>query len=322
MTSIGLKRRSINKDLLQTIILFSMLGVIILIAGILKPGFLTAKHLITVAHDTSIIGIAAIGQTVVILTGGIDLSVGATMLLTDAVGAMLSGGENRIIPILICLGLGLLIGAINGAGISFLRIPPFVMTLGMMIILTGAIFIFAKTSGFASPILRYLSVEKVGNIPILIIIWLFLTVIMAVIMRLTVFGRETYAIGSNPVASYHSGIRNKIVILIVYIISGIFAAIAGLFLLGYTGVPELTYRGGGLGSNYTLSSIAAVIIGGTVFVGARGGVERTLFGVLVLKILFSILTMMGISEPGQLIAQGVIVMLISGIYIRLERSRF
>jgi ribose/xylose/arabinose/galactoside ABC-type transport system permease subunit len=112
------------------------------------------------------------------------------------------------------------------------------------------------------------------------------------------------------------------VILIVYIISGIFAAIAGLFLLGYTGVPELTYRGGGLGSNYTLSSIAAVIIGGTVFVGARGGVERTLFGVLVLKILFSILTMMGISEPGQLIAQGVIVMLISGIYIRLERSRF
>ena len=322
MTSIGLKRRSINKDLLQTIILFSMLVVIILAAGILKPGFLTAKHLITVAHDTSIIGIAAIGQTVVILTGGIDLSVGATMLLTDAVGAMLSGGENRIIPILICLGLGLLIGAINGAGISFLRIPPFIMTLGTMIILTGAIFIFAKTSGFASPILRYLSVQKVGNIPILIIIWLFLTVIMAVIMRLTVFGRETYAIGSNPVASYHSGIRNKIVILIVYIISGIFAAIAGLFLLGYTGVPELTYRGGGLGSNYTLSSIAAVIIGGTVFVGARGGVERTLFGVLVLKILFSILTMMGISEPGQLIAQGVIVMLISGIYIRLERSRF
>jgi len=244
------------------------------------------------------------------------------MLLADAVGAMLLGGENRIIPILICLGLAILIGAINGAGVAFLRIPPFIMTLGMMILLTGAIFIFAKTSGFASPILRYLSVEKVGNIPILIIIWLILTAIMAVIMRLTVFGRGTYAIGSNPVASYHSGIKNKIVILIVYTISGLFAGIAGLFLLGYTGVPELTYRGGGLGSNYTLSSIAAVIIGGTVFTGARGGVERTLFGVLVLKILFSILTMVGISESGQLIAQGVIVMLISGIYIRLERSRF
>jgi len=322
MTDIGLKRRNINKDILQTIILFSMLVVIVLVAGILKPGFLAAQHLITIAHDTSIIGIAAIGQTIVILTGGIDLSVGATMLLADAVGAMLLGGENRIIPILICLGLAILIGAINGAGVAFLRIPPFIMTLGMMILLTGAIFIFAKTSGFASPILRYLSVEKVGNIPMLIIIWLILTAIMAVIMRLTVFGRGTYAIGSNPVASYHSGIKNKIVILIVYTISGLFAGIAGLFLLGYTGVPELTYRGGGLGSNYTLSSIAAVIIGGTVFTGARGGVERTLFGVLVLKILFSILTMVGISESGQLIAQGVIVMLISGIYIRLERSRF
>jgi len=322
MTEIGLKRRNINKDILQVIVLFSMLIVIILIAGILKPGFLTSKHLIAITHDTSIIGIAAIGQTVVILTGGIDLSVGATMLLVDATGAMLLGGQNRITPILICLGLALLIGVINGVGIAFLKIPPFIMTLGMMIILTGAIFIFAKTSGFASPILRYLSVQKVGSIPILVIVWLFLAAVMAVLMRLTVFGRETYAIGSNPIASYHSGIRNKIVTLKVYIISGIFAGIAGLFLLGYTGVPELTYRGGGLGSNYTLSSIAAVILGGTVFIGARGGIERTLFGVLVLKVLFSILTMMGISQSGQLIVQGAIVMLISGIYIRLERSRF
>lgn len=322
MRAKGLRGRNINKDVQQAIILFSMIVVIILFAGILKPGFLTYQHLITVAHDTSIIGIAAIGQTIVILTGGIDLSVGAVMLLTDAVGAMLMGGENRIVPILICLGLGLLIGAINGAGIAFLKIPPFIMTLGTMIILTGAIFIFAKTSGFASPILRYLSTQKLGGIHILIVIWLFLTAIIAIIMRLTVFGRQTYAVGSNPIAAYQSGVRTKIITLIVYIISGIFAGIAGLFLLGYTGVPELTYRGGGLGTNYTLSSIAAVLIGGTVFVGARGGIERTLFGVLILKILFSILTMMGISEPGQLIAQGTIVMLISGIYIRLEKSRF
>jgi ribose transport system permease protein len=322
MRAKGLRERNINKDMLQAIILFSMMVVIILFAGILKPGFLTYQHLITVAHDTSIIGIAAIGQTIVILTGGIDLSVGAVMLLTDAVGAMLMGGENRIVPILICLGLSLLIGAINGAGIAFLKIPPFIMTLGTMIILTGAIFIFAKTSGFASPILRYISTQKLGGIHILIVIWLFLTAVMAIIMRFTVFGRQTYAVGSNPIAAYQSGVRNKIITLIVYIISGIFAGIAGLFLLGYTGVPELTYRGGGLGTNYTLSSIAAVLIGGTVFVGARGGIERTLFGVLILKILFSILTMMGISEPGQLIAQGTIVILISGIYIRLEKSRF
>jgi ribose transport system permease protein len=321
MTSIGLKRRNINKDVLQAIILFSMLVVIILVAGILKPGFFTIKHLLTVMHDTSILGISAIGQTIVILTGGIDLSVGATMLLADAVGAMLLGGENRIIPILICLGLGLLIGAINGAGVAFLRIPPFIMTLGMMTILTGSIFIFAKTRGFASPILRYLSVEKVGNIPILIIIWIFLTIIMAVIMSLTVFGRAVYAIGSNPIASYLSGIKNKRVTFLVYVISGMFAAIAGLFLLGYTGVPELTYRGGGLGSEYTLASIAAVIIGGTVFTGARGGLERTIFGVLVLKVLFSILTMVGIGESGKLIAQGLIVIVIVGIYMKLENLR-
>lgn len=318
MTGIGLKKRNINKDVLQAIILSSMLLVIILVAGILKPGFLTAKHLITIVHDTSILGISAIGQTIVILTGGIDLSVGATMLMADAVGAMLLGGQNRIIPILICLGLGLLIGAINGTGVAFLRIPPFIMTLGMMAVLTGSIFIFAKTCGFASPILRYLSIGKVGNIPILIIIWIFLTIIMTVIMRLTVFGREVYAIGSNPIASYHSGIKNRIVIFFVYVISGLFSAIAGLFLLGYTGVPELTYRGGGLGTNYTLSAIAAVIIGGTIFTGARGGVEKTIFGVLVLKILFSILTMMGMSGAGKLITQGLVVIVIVGIYMKLE----
>ena len=318
MTGLELKKRNVNKGILQVIILSSMLVIIILVAGILKPGFLTTKHLITIVHDTSILGISAIGQTIVILTGGIDLSVGATMLMADAVGAMLLGGHNRIIPILICLGLGLLIGAINGTGIAFLRIPPFIMTLGMMALLTGSIFIFAKTSGFASPILRNLSIGKIGNIPILILIWIFLNIIMAVIMRLTVFGREVYAIGSNPIASYHSGIKNKVVIFFVYVISGIFSAIAGLFLLGYTGVPELTYRGGGLGIDYTLSAIAAVIIGGTIFTGARGGVERTIFGVLVLKVLFSILTMMGMSGAGKLIAQGLIVIVIVGTYMKLE----
>lgn len=319
MTDAGSRKRNINKDIMQVIILSFMLIVIILIAGILNPSFLTAKHLITVLHDTSILGISAIGQTVVILTGGIDLSVGATMLMADAVGAMLLGGENRIIPILICLGLGLLIGVVNGTGIALLKIPPFIMTLGMMSILTGSIFIFAKTSGFASPILRNLSIGKIGNIPILVLIWIFLNVIMAFIMKLTVFGREVYAIGSNPIASYHSGIKNKKVIFFVYVISGIFSAIAGLFLLGYTGVPELTYRGGGLGMDYTMSAIASVIIGGTIFTGARGAVEKTIFGVLVLKILFSILTMMGIGGAGKLIAQGLIIMVIVGIYMKLER---
>jgi ribose transport system permease protein len=314
------KGRSTNKDIIQIIILCLMLFVIIVIAGILNPRFLTVQHLISVLHDTSILGISAIGQTIVILTGGIDLSVGATMLVADAVGAMLLGGQNRIVPIFICLGLGLLIGLINGAGIAYLRIPPFIMTLGTMATLTGGIFIFARTSGFASPILRNLSISKIGNIPILVLAWIFLAIIMTVIMRLTVFGREVYAIGSNPRASYHSGIKNKKVIFFVYAISGLFSAIAGLFLLGYTGVPELTYRGGGLGMDHTLSAIAAVVIGGTIFTGARGGVERTIFGVLVLKILFSVLTMMGIGGAGKLLAQGLIVIVIVGIYVKLEKS--
>lgn len=315
------KKVNVNKDMMQIIILCLMLFVIIVIAGILNPRFLTVQHLISVLHDTAILGISAIGQTIVILTGGIDLSVGATMLVADAVGAMLMGGQNRIVPIFICLGLGLLIGLINGTGIAYLRIPPFIMTLGMMATLTGSIFIFARTSGFASPILRHLSIGKIGDIPILVLIWIFLSIIMTVIMRLTVFGREVYAIGSNPKASYHSGIKNKKVIFFVYLISGLFSAIAGLFLLGYTGVPELTYRGGGLGMDHTLSAIAAVVIGGTIFTGARGGVERTIFGVLVLKILFSILTMMGIGGAGKLLAQGLVVIVIVGIYVKLEKSR-
>lgn len=317
----SLKRR-LGRNSLQIIILLSILIVIIIIAGIIKPGFLTVRHLLAIAHDSSVLGIVAIGQTMVILTGGIDISVGSNMLLIDVVGARLLNGENRLLPILICLGLGILIGAVNGVGIAYLRVPPFIMTLVMMIIISGSVFIYTKSpSGWAAPILRFLSVEKVGKIPILIFIWLFLSALMAVILKFSVFGRKVYAIGSNPLASLHSGTRNKIIILFVYIICSVFATIAGLILLGYTGTPYLSYKGG-LGMDFTLLSIAGVLVGGTVFVGARGGIERTVVGVLILKILFSILAMLGLGEPGKLIIQGAIIIFMISVYTRLETTRY
>jgi len=315
-------RKRLNRDVINIVILILILVLIIIIAGIVRPAFLTTKHILSITHDSSILGLASIGQTLVILTGGIDLSLGSTMLIVDAVGAKLFGGENILYPLFICLSIGILIGTINGLGIAFLKIPPFIMTLGTMIITTGAVFIYTPTpSGFAAPVLRYLSTSEVKNIPILILIWLFLSIIMFIILKLTVYGRKIYAVGGNPLASFRSGLKNKIIIFSVYLISSIIATIAGLFLLGYTGTPYLSYKGG-LGTDYTLLSIASVLLGGTFFIGAKGGIERTIIGVLILKFIFSLLIMMGMGEQVRLIVQGVIIVFIVGIYTRLEKMRY
>jgi len=304
----------------QPLILVLALVVIMAIAGFLTPGFLTFRHFKMVLYCNTMLGILALAQTVVILSGGIDLSIGSTYWITVMVGALLMVKGEFLVPAIVCILVGGLIGLVNGLGISRLKIPHVVMTLAMMIILTGTLYVTTGGGGRgrAAPELIRLSTGRVSGFPIITLVWLLLTVLFYIILRMTAFGWKVRALGSNLSACYCSGIRIWRVQVLVYMMSGTLAALAGLLYLGWARTPYPTFQSGaGVGANIMLQSIAAVIIGGTLFSGGRGGVGRTFLGVLVLAVLFSILSMAGLGVEWQIMLNGIIILAIVGVHSRV-----
>ncbi len=313
----GVKKIRISRDTLQVTILAIITILFAIIAEILAPGFLRIGHLSFMLEVTAILGIVAIAQTIVIMTGGIDMSTGAIMYMMMAFAPFLMK-SGFFLPFLACLGIGALIGAVNGGLIAWAEIPPIVQTIAMMVALTGVVFVRTGGSpgGKAHPLLRAMTVEYVGPLHMATIIWFIITILFFFIIHATVYGRYIQALGSNPRASFLSGIRVKLVTFSVYVISGILSAFGGLLFLGYIEIPYFPAKVGGLGIDYAFDSITATIIGGTLFKGGRGGPERTFLGVLLLQFLFSLLVMLGLPEPGKMIVQGIIIVAIVGIYVR------
>ena len=311
------KFKQISTDTLQFATLVVILAGLMGLGEALAPGFLRPEHVFSILEDLSMLGVVSIAQTLVIMSGGIDISVGAIMYFSSSTAAILMNGERFYLPFFTCLILGAAIGAINGAGVAMLGIPPIVMTLAMMIILTGVVFLYTggTPGGEAAPLLRQMVVGKLGLIHGTTIIWIIVTILFVIILKKTTYGRKIQAIGSNPRAAYCSGINVKWITFTVYTLSGLLSALAGLLLLGYMRIPYFFYKGG-LGTEFMLKSIAATVLGGTLFVGGKGGVERTFIGVVLLGMLFSILTMLGLPEVGKLIAQGVLIISIVAIYLR------
>ena len=302
---------------IQPLILVLALVVIMAIAGILTPGFLTFRHFKMVLYVNTMLGILALAQTVVILSGGIDLSIGSTYWITIMTGALLMVDGSFIVASLVCILLGGAIGALNGIGISKLKIPHVVMTLAMMIILTGTLYVTTGGGGRgrAAPELIHLSTGRISGFPIITLVWILLTVLFYFILKMTSFGWKVRGLGSNILACHCSGISISRIQIAVYVISGTLAALAGLFYLGWARTPYPTFQSGaGVGANIMLQSIAAVIIGGTLFSGGRGGVLRTFLGVLVLAVLFSVLSMAGLGEEWQIMLNGVIILAIVGVH--------
>jgi ribose transport system permease protein len=305
---------------IQPLILVLALMVIMGIAGLITPGFLTFFHLKMILYCNTMLGILALAQTLVILCGGIDLSIGAIYWITVMVGALLMVDGEFILPSILCLIVGAAIGTINGLGISRLKIPHVVMTLAMMIILTGTLYVTTGGGGRgrAAQELISLSTGRIFGFPIITLVWISLTVLFSVILKMTAFGWKVRALGSNLSACHCSGISIWKVQILVYMISGTLAAVAGLFYLGWARTPYPTFQSGaGVGADIMLESIAAVIIGGTLFLGGRGGVGRTFLGVLVLAVLFSILSMAGLGVEWQIMLNGIIILAIVGLHSRI-----
>jgi ribose transport system permease protein len=309
---------------IQSLILILALIIIGAVAGFVTPGFLTYRHLTTVLYCNTMLGILALGQTLVILSGGLDLSVGSIYWITIMVGAMSMADGAFLIPAILCLILGAAIGVINGFGIAWFRIPHVVMTLAMMVILTGVLYVTTGGGGHgrAAQDLIGLSTGRVFGFPIITFVWIFFSILFYLILRTMPFGWKIRALGSSNVVSYCSGIRVRRIQVAVYTLSGSLSALAGLFYLGWARTPYPTFQSGaGVGADITLKSIAAVIIGGTMFTGGRGGVERTFLGVLILSVLFSILIMAGLGVEYQIMLNGIIILAIVGVYSRMQMNK-
>lgn len=286
---------------------YFLVFIAVTLAGILIPGFLSGDHVRALAASAAYIGIIAIGQTIVILLGGIDLSVPYTVTFAAVVMTQLeaSGWEDGL-SLVVALALGVGIGLVNGVIIVFLKINALVVTLGMNSILLGAVLLYTGGSpkGYASELSVSLSTGLFLGIPIVVYFWLALAVLVTVVLRATTFGRGVYSVGSNQRASIIAAMPVKSVTVGAYVVSGLSAAFGGVLLAGYTGQAYL-----GMGDSYLLSSIAVVVIGGTSIFGGRGSYIQTVAGAMFIVVLSSVLVTMNVGAAAQQILYGVIILL-------------
>ncbi len=289
----------------------------------LSPGFASGQQILRLLIVAALLGIVAAGQNLVILGGreGIDLSVGGVVSLSAIVAGNLMAGENAGIPlaVLACIATGAFFGLINGIGVTLLRIPPLVMTLGMLGVLQGLLVVVRQgiPSGRAAPALAdFVSRTFLFGLPGILWLWVAVGLVMAFLLNRTVFGHRIYAIGSNEQAAFMAGVPVKAIRIALFVLSGVFAAIAGICLLGYSGSSFAN-----VGEQYMLASIIAVVFGGTPLSGGKGGYTGTMAGAFLLVILQSILTTVNIDESGRQMVFGATLLVLMLFYGRGRSMR-
>lgn len=306
-----------------SVIAYSLIGILLLISGIREPGFLSVNNLRQQLVLATFLGTIAAGQTIVILTGGIDLSVAwnlnfAAILFTQTINGR-SEASAVMWGTLLALLAGTGVGVVNGLGVAILRIPSLVMTLGMNTVMLGAALVYTNGSpqGLAPRYARSLATGKIGGqVPWALVFWAGLAVVIIGLLKYTVFGRRVYAIGNNPKAALLSGAPVQANLVCVYALSGFTAGLAGILLAGYSNNTYL-----GMGDAYVLQSIAAVVIGGTSIMGGSGGYGGTIAGAIMIVLLQNSLQVAGIRPAGQQILYGVIILLMLFLYGRAAKVR-
>jgi ribose/xylose/arabinose/galactoside ABC-type transport system permease subunit len=279
---------------------------LLIVSSFLSSRFLSVPNLLNVLRQVAIVGILAIGQTFVILTAGIDLSVGAILGLCVVLFADILQTQSLAIAIPVGLLCGGLMGIFNGVGIAYAGIPAFIMTLGMLTFWRGIAFIC--TSGTPIPITDatyyYVGNGYLAGVPIPSIILLLTLFVAAFVLHLTPFGRCVYAIGSNEDAAHLSGVPTKQYKLLVYTLCGFCAGIAGMVYSSQLSVGTPI-----AGEGYELDAIAAVVVGGTSLFGGSGSVFRTFVGTLFIGVLANILNLTGVDPFVQQLAKGALIVI-------------
>ena len=301
--------------------------VLFLLSGLLPAGYSTVQGAIrqglNILRLASFIAIIGAGQTLVILSGGegIDLSAGPIVTVGALLTYMLINGQNNLIlpVVLLVILTGAVIGLFNGLGITYLKISPFVMTLGMAGVVQGALILWTKGyyDGRVAPIMTQLIArDLVWGIPGMIFIWIIIGILMTLLIERTRFGKQLFAIGVNRTAARLSGVKVNRMVVLTYILAGAMAAISGFLLVGYT-----QNAGPNLGNQYLFPSIIAVAIGGTQMSGGKGSYFGTMAGALVIQLISSLLTTMQLPQALQQIIYGSLLVLILIIYGREKGLR-
>ena len=281
--------------------------VIILFLSIVSPDFLTADNLFNVGSQVAYTAVMAIGVTLVIITAGIDLSVGSILgLVAISFAGVMAAGVPWPVAILAALAIGGGAGALNGLGITRGGLQPFIMTLGMLVIARGVTLTIADgkpiRAGDASAI-AWIGSGDVLSVPVPLLLFGGLAAASWFVLRMTSFGRAVYAVGDNPEAARLAGIPTGAVVFSVYVISGLCAALAALIVVSRLAAAEPTQ-----GTGFELDAIAIVVIGGTSLFGGEGGVGGTVIGAAVVAAMNNLLNLLGVSPFSQQIVKGLIIL--------------
>ncbi len=308
-----MERSSILSRLLVLVLLSLLLS-------LLSPSFMKIENFINILRQAAILNILGIGMTLVILTGGIDLSNGAVLALSSCVSALYLKGEGSMATgIVIALGIGLACGLINGWMVAKVFIPPFIITYAMMFFARGLAYIVLKGKiiyGFSKPF-RFLGAGYLVMIPMPIVLSAVILLLFYFLLRYTSFGADLYALGSDEESSRLSGIKTQNRIICVYALSGLLSSFAGIVYMSRLNAAEPV-----IGESFPLDAIAAVVIGGTRLEGGEGGVIGTVIGALIITVIINGMNLLGIPSLLQsFILGGIILTMIASQYFGGELKK-
>lgn len=298
--------------------LIVLLVLLVLVIELLRPGIVGPQWAGVIMRASVPLAILAGCQTLTMLTGGIDLSVGAVASMAGFVTATLVNSPGGVpFAIGVALVAAALAGLVTGIGVGIFRVHPLIMTLGMSFVVLGLANVWqlqtVQTGSGVPASLRWIGANVLFEIlPYMLIVFIPLALIILLGLRRTGYGRLLYAIGDNPIAARLSGARAWQVLIVLYIISAVMAAIAGFLISGITNTASVS-----LADSYVLPSVAAAVIGGTSIFGGRGGYGGTIVGALILTVLTALLTVMGLPEPVRQILFGALIVAVAAAYTRV-----
>ncbi len=301
---LNLSKDKIN-DIMKRYGMVMILFLMVIIMTVVEPVFIKSANLINIFKQVAVIGTLAYGVTLIIITGGIDLSSGSVVALVGVVSASFAGpGENIVIAIVAGLLVGTACGFTNGFILAKTGIPPFIVTLGMMTVARGLALTYSNGRPISdiSDSFLYVGTGKIGFLPVAVLIFLFMGLVTHIMLRKTPFGKKIYAIGGNEQAAQVCGINVKRSIIIIYAYAGLMSAVGGIILTARVSSGNPT-----AGMAYELDAIASAVIGGTSLTGGIGFISGTIIGALIIGVLNNGLTLIGVSPYLQQIIKGVII---------------
>ncbi len=300
------KSRDIKGFIAQYGVIVGLLAILIFFT-VMKAKFMTLDNIVNMLRQTSINGLLAVGMTFVVLTGGIDLSVGSIVGAAGMFAALAARTEVGLpwpVAVLVGLAIGLLLGTVNGVVVSYLKVPAFIATLGMLSIARGVTFMASDAKPVPGLSKGFLTIGggEIGILPYPVLILAGVLVICFIVLYKTRFGRYVFATGGNPTSARVSGINVKRITCAVYMISGLLAGLAGIIL-----TSRVTSGLAQSGNGYEVDAIAAAVIGGTSLSGGRGRLWGTIVGFLIMGVMNNGLDMMAVSSYWQLVIKGLII---------------